>query len=85
MRLLSEALAAEIEHSVERAVERALQRRGDAPEPYLNTEQAATFLATTPVALRELVSKGLVPSYKPEGTNRLLFKASDLRVFVETA
>jgi hypothetical protein len=54
-------------------------------EPYLNSEQAAAFLATTEQSVRWLVANRDLPHRRAQGATkgRLLFRASELERWVE--
>jgi excisionase family DNA binding protein len=51
---------------------------------FLNVQEAACFLKTTPAYLYKMVWKRAIPYYKPNG-GRLLFSAEELRRFVEAS
>jgi excisionase family DNA binding protein len=64
-----------IEAIAERTAELLAERLPDKPEPYLNVEQAAEYLAATTDRIYDLRRQGL-PHFK-DGT-RLLFRREDL-------
>jgi excisionase family DNA binding protein len=64
-----------IEAIAERTADLLAQRVPDQPEPYLNVEQAAEYLAATTDRIYDLRRQGL-PAFK-DGT-RLLFRRDDL-------
>lgn len=57
-------------------VERLTADLASAREPYLNSEQAAAYLATKPRRIKELVASGRLRPYR-DG-RRLLFRRQDL-------
>jgi hypothetical protein len=76
-----EGLVEEIEQRVTARIRQELGRT-QTPTGYLNVRSAATFLDTTPAAVRGLVKRGeIVPYRTPNG--RLLFSASVLTEWAE--
>lgn len=78
---LPDDLLDELERRVAARVREELARN-QTPAGYLNVASAATFLDTTPAAVRAMVKRGELPVHRtPNG--RLLFSTSGLTEYVE--
>jgi excisionase family DNA binding protein len=73
-----------LEEIVTRAVADALAAHApSAPAAFLDVDGAATYLASTPAAIRSLVQRGEIPVHKaPNG--RLLFDRDELEQWVRS-
>jgi excisionase family DNA binding protein len=70
-----------LEQIAQRAAELVAERRQPARSPWLNTDQAADYIATKPSRVHDLVSLGkLTP--RRDG-RRLLFRREDLDRYLE--
>jgi hypothetical protein len=72
-----------LEHLVQRAVADALASHQPRAEGFLDVNGAASFLASTPSAIRSLVKRNAIPHHKaPNG--RLLFDRQELEAWVRS-
>jgi excisionase family DNA binding protein len=83
LRLSEEQVSALLEELTDRVVARASERLCLEAESYINTKEAATYLACQPQRIYELVHEGRLPHYK-DGAKRLLFRRSELDGYLES-
>ena len=70
-----------VEHVADLVAARVAELLPDRPEPYLDVEAAAEFLACKPPRIYDLVERGAVPVHR-DG-RRLLFRASELSAYFD--
>ena len=64
----------------DRVVDGLAQRIAPPPEPFLDTDQAAEYLACKRRRIQDLAERGILPTYR-DG-RRLLFRREDLDAYV---